>query len=170
MTGELIQAEPPPATVDSIVRQETGNLSDEMVCSYDPNSEEGILTCERHTSFQGSPNETAGMLNVAFQMVAFTTRPTIVKKSADGVRLDEPRLAVRTVVEMADGRMFSSSSSWFFQSLKQCLKVHGELSREKPMSCVMRKAGLSYKLFRITSGQISHQADAAPVEGGRKKK
>lgn len=153
-TGELMPADPPPATIDSIVRQETGNLSNELLASYPIESEEGQARLDRHQSFNSNPNETTAMLNMPFKLVAFTAKPVIVKKSADGTRLEVARLAVRTVMEAADGRLISSSSAWLFQSLKELLKSHGNLSEERPMHVVLRKAGLSYKLFRVRDGVV----------------
>jgi hypothetical protein len=167
-TGELIPADPPPTTIDDIVRRETGGLADQLIASFDLSTPEGQDRLASHQEFQGDPNRTANMLNVPFDLVAFTAKPVIVKKGADGAFLPEPRLAVRTVFEAADGQLFSSASSWLYQALRDILKGHGELSPDRPCKVVMRKAGLSYKLFRVRDG--APLLDAGPPENLPKKK
>lgn len=169
-TGELVPANPPPTTIDDIVRRETGGLADQLVTSFDMTTTEGQDRIGRHQEFQGDPNRTANMLNVPFDLVAFSAKPVIVRKGADGALLPEARLAVRTVFEAADGQLFSSASSWLYQALRDILKGHGELSPDRPCKVVMKKAGLSYKLFRVRSADGAQELmDEAKAKHAKKK-
>ncbi len=150
-TGELVPDSPPPATIGSIIAGDTGNLSDELVASFDLDTPEGANRLDRYLSFQSNPNDAANQLNVEFDMTGFVMKPVIIKKGADGVAFQEPKLAVRTVIEDSSGKFVASSSSWLAKSVQEIVKRFGPPSLENPMRVVMRKAGNSYKLFKVHS-------------------
>jgi hypothetical protein len=152
-TGELVPAAVPETTIDDIVRSDTGGVARQIVASFELTSEDGQNRIDRHEAYQGGQNEHAQWYNVPFNLAAFSSKAVLVKKGADGSRLDEPRLAVRTVIEMDDGRMLTSSSSWLFQSMKDIIDRAGGVSPEKPIRVVMRKAGGADKLFRVQPEQ-----------------
>jgi hypothetical protein len=147
--GEIIESASTGITLDQIVRQQTGGVSNEVKTSCDLATTEGQNRMELHLQYQGGKNEKAARINEPFDLIAYTSKPVAIRNGEGGVKYDPPKLGIRTVLECADGTMFSSSSAWVYQSLAQIIATVGQPSQERPIKMVMKKAGNADKLFRV---------------------
>ncbi len=150
--GQLIPAQ----SIDQMLARRVGGGSNQIVTCFNANNPVGQAAIMRHVQADIPKGTIDSMLNVPFNLTGYTMRTVTCLKDANGERLAEPKVLIRSTMETDDGMLIASASDYLAQDLRMIHLNHPNMSAEHPIKVMVRKGGLAHRLI-----DMSYPGDAS---------
>jgi hypothetical protein len=156
--------------IDDIIKKEIGAPVEACEASYDHTTPQGREMFLRHMQDDAGDDDKLAIMNLEWTLVGFTLRAVAIKKNKHtGEVYDPPKIAIRSIMESAEGELIPSTSPWVANDLRRCRAVNGGISPANPCVVKIRKGGPSDRLDYIRKAVTMTSAKPADNATNAKK-